>query len=409
MVQPPPRFGGELRRRRLAAGLSLGDLAGLVHYSKAQLSKVERGLKQPSRSLVMLCDSALAADGALAVLATRREPAPPGTGPPEAEVLSRRRMMAAGAASVVGLGVDRLAVADDGSLASASRSLFDQYRRLGQSAPPSLLLPALIAQTSTLCKVAATASARNRADLLILASRYAEYVGWLAQENGDERSALWWTHRAVDLAAAGGDQGLSAYGLVREALITLYGQDAARTVALARRAQASGVPPRVLGLAAQREAQGHAIAGDHRACMRGLERAREHLSRSSAHNGLPVLGTTNLADPVGMITGWCLYDLGRPRQAAEILEEQLAAVPPEATRTHVRYGLRRALAYAAAGEVDHACTLVRPLLSSVVTVGSTTVAADLGALARILTRHRGNPLVRDLSPELSTVQQFIVT
>lgn len=407
-MQPPPRFGGELRRRRLTAGLSLGDLARLVHYSKAQLSKVERGLKQPSRSLVMLCDGALGADGALAALAPRREPAPPGTRPPEAEVLSRRQMMAAGAASVVGLGVDRLALADGSSLASVSRSLFDQYRRLGQSAPPSILLPALIAQTSTLCKMAARASARNRADLLILSSRYAEYVGWLAQENGDERSALRWTRRAVDLAAAGGDHGLSAYGLVREALITLYGQDAALTVALARRAQASSVPPRVLGLAAQREAQGHAIAGDHRSCMRSLDRAREHLPGSS-HDGLPVLGTTNLADPASMITGWCLYDLGRPRQAAEILDEQLAAVPPEATRTHVRYGLRRALAYAAAGEVDHACTLVRPLLSSVVTVGSATVAADLGTLSRIFTRHRGNPLVRDLSPELSTVQQFIVT
>jgi transcriptional regulator with XRE-family HTH domain len=58
-------FGEELRRCRLDAGLSLTALSAAVHYSKAQLSKVERGIKAPSRDLVRLCDAALQADGAL--------------------------------------------------------------------------------------------------------------------------------------------------------------------------------------------------------------------------------------------------------------------------------------------------------------------------------------------------------
>ncbi|WP_030591685.1 helix-turn-helix domain-containing protein [Streptomyces anulatus] len=71
MPQPSTGFGEELRKRRLDAGLTLTTLSGAVHYSKAQLSKVERGIKAPSRDLVRLCDAVLQADGALVALATR--------------------------------------------------------------------------------------------------------------------------------------------------------------------------------------------------------------------------------------------------------------------------------------------------------------------------------------------------
>ncbi|MFI0542684.1 helix-turn-helix domain-containing protein [Streptomyces sp. WSLK1-3] len=65
MPQPSTGFGEELRKRRLEAGLSLTALSGSVHYSTTQLSKVERGLKAPSRDLARLHDAALGAGGAL--------------------------------------------------------------------------------------------------------------------------------------------------------------------------------------------------------------------------------------------------------------------------------------------------------------------------------------------------------
>ncbi|MFG2126952.1 helix-turn-helix domain-containing protein [Streptomyces sp. NPDC048751] len=65
MPQPSTAFGEELRKRRLEAGLSLTALSGSVHCGKAQLSKVERGLKAPSRDLARLRDAALGAGGAL--------------------------------------------------------------------------------------------------------------------------------------------------------------------------------------------------------------------------------------------------------------------------------------------------------------------------------------------------------
>jgi hypothetical protein len=136
--------------------------------------------------------------------------------------------------------------------------------------------------------------------------------------------------------------------------------------------------------------------------MRSLDRARKLLDRKVSDSDEPVIGTTNLADPAEMVSGWCLHDLGRPRAAAEIIDRQLARVPLRATRTRVRYGVRSALAHAVAGDVDHSCYLTAQLLDSAVTVGSATIATDLRSLARALARHSGNASVRDLQPRLST-------
>ena len=417
-------LGEELRKRRLEAGLSLTALSNAVHYSKAQLSKVERGLKAPSHDLVRLCDGALGADGALIALITQ---APTGT-PTEAtfdqvkeedwimhlspdglnrfQPVGRRQVMSVGVASAMTWGSGASASASPAAgvgMLEASRSLFAHYRRLGQSMEPSLLLPVLIAQTHTLRELSAQSDTNTRQQLLALGSRYAEYVGWLVQETGDDRGALWWTQRAVDLAAAGGDQALAGYALVRRALVTMYRDDAQQTVALARRAQSGALPPRIRGLAAQREAQGHALAGDSRSCLRALDRARTFLERQDDSSDAPVIGSMHLPDPVGMVTGWCLVDLGRPREASEELDRQLASVGENALRTQVRYGVRRALAYASAGEIDHACALATRLLDGVATVSSATVTTDLRRLARVLMRHSNHPSVRQLSPRLSTL------
>ncbi|MDF5753151.1 helix-turn-helix transcriptional regulator [Spongiactinospora sp. TRM90649] len=430
MVEQPPQFGKELRKRRLAAGLSLTGLAKRVNYSKGQLSKVERGLKRPSRLLAGLCDVELAAEGSLITFldeeitdaegVTTNDGGTAGsqevwlmglspTGGSRFQSMNRRQIMTTGAASLVGLaGVGiggRMpgSAVEGESLLSASRSIFDEYRRLGQSVEPGLLLPALIAQTHSLREYAEQADPRTRRALLLLGSRYAEYIGWLVQEMGDEQATLWWTRRAVEMAAAGGDQDFAAYGMARHALITLYRNDAGQTIELARRAQRDTVLPRIQGLASMHEAQGHALAGNHTACMSALDRARTALDRPSADEDTPIIGPTNLPDPVTMITGWCLYDLGRPREAAEILGSQLAGVRPEALRTRVRYGVRQALAHAAAGDVDHACHLISGLLNDVATLRSATVAMDLPRLARVLARYTHHPATRDLAPRLGAL------
>ncbi|MFD4905149.1 helix-turn-helix domain-containing protein [Kitasatospora purpeofusca] len=424
-------FGPELRRRRLAAGMTLTRLAALLSYSKGHLSKIERGQKAPPTNLARRCDAQLGADGELEKLAPPGAAAGRGTGaggaaPDEGIVLltvdrdgvswpsgglGRRQLLAAGATSVIGLGVSGAAGAGradarsvspaDASPAEIFRAQFDQMRLLGQSTDPALLLPMLTVQTHTLRELALQAGAAERVRLLGLASRYAEFAGWMAQETGDDPSALWWTTRAVELAEAGDDRDLGSYTLVRRALVTLYAGDAGATVGLAGPvADDHRLPPRIRALAAQREAQGHALAGDHAASMRGIDRANELFSRSAADGGGsgPVIGTSNLADPAAMVAGWCLYDLGRPVQAAEVLDRECPRIPAHAVRSRVRYGLRRALAHAAAGEIERACALATDLLPLVPALRSATIATDVARLNRELSRFRANRAVSGLQP-----------
>ncbi len=62
-------LGAELRRRRVAAGLSLSELAHKVHCSRSFLSRVETGQRRASVELAQLCDQVLDAKGVLTALA----------------------------------------------------------------------------------------------------------------------------------------------------------------------------------------------------------------------------------------------------------------------------------------------------------------------------------------------------
>ncbi|WP_420167931.1 hypothetical protein [Streptomyces violaceoruber] len=134
---------------------------------------------------------------------------------------------------------DRAPSADD-PLLTSFRTQFDQLRMLGQSASPAALLPLLATQTRTVTGLAAGATATTRFAAFLLASRFAEFTGWMAQEAGDSGAAFQWTGEAADLARAGGDPHLGSYGLVRRALVTLYDGDAASTITLARLPRVAG-------------------------------------------------------------------------------------------------------------------------------------------------------------------------
>jgi hypothetical protein len=275
-----------------------------------------------------------------------------------------------------------------------------QLRALGQQLSPSALLPVVGVQALAV-RALAVAARSHRPELFQVASRYAEFTGWMAQESGHDAEALRWTDQAVELAGVGGDPVMAAYALVRYALIAFYQDDAARTIGLARRSQqAPGASPRVRGLGALREAQGLALLGLQDECWRALDRASDHLARYTHDPDQPVLGSSTVADPVSMATGWCLYDLGWPREAAAVLDAEIAKIPQSAQRARTRYSARRALAYAALGEIEHACELTSDLLTGVREVDSATIRRDVSRLYASLNRWPTHQAVRDLQPEL---------
>ncbi|MGO9082574.1 MAG: helix-turn-helix domain-containing protein [Streptosporangiaceae bacterium] len=422
MRQMGEGFGEELRRRRMAAGLSLRDLAALVHYSRGYLSKVETRHAPAGVQLARLCDAALHAGGELVALAVQDQRQPPVTGDYSGAVWAMTAGRGAGNGVSIWpgreLGTDgcaspaRFPQPAPGppsgdqveTIAASFDFLLEQLRVVGQRVSPGVALPALVAQAHTLRDLANLATGVDQAALLRLAAQYAEYTGWMMQEAGDESAALWWTSQAAQFAAAGGDLVMGVYALVRRSLICLYQEDHQQTIHLAQLAQADvSAPARVRGLAALREAQGHALAGASGECHRALDRARACLAQAGQESESPVLGTSTVPDPAAMAAGWCLHDLGHPEEAIAILGREIARIPLLAHRSRVRYAARRALAQATAGDVPGACQLTSGFLPEARDVASATVRVDLRRLARVLGRWPSNPAVRDIQPALTSV------
>ncbi|WP_017609545.1 helix-turn-helix domain-containing protein [Nocardiopsis xinjiangensis] len=397
------RFGPELRRRRIAAGLSLAGLGAATHYSKGYLSKLETGTKPPSPDAAISCDAALDAGGELNGLAPERGPTRESTG------VDRRTALTLGAATLGAAtlpgdtvstgGADPPARVFSEEALSTFRDQLAGVRELGQHTAPDLVLPVVRAHAGALQELAASAPSARRDTVLRLAARFSEYTGWMAQESGSDHGARAWTDEAVALASAGGDRDMAAYALVRQALMLLYAHDGAGTVDLAGRAQDfSGISCRVRGLAAKREAQGHALLGARAECERALDRAQERLC--DPPGGPETLGSVHVPDPVGLTRGWCLVDLGRPDAGARVLDQEVAALPRTAVRARARFGVRRALAHALSGEIDHACALTEGVLADSAPSESATVVVDLRRLAQALARYHGHPAVKELSPAL---------
>ncbi len=415
-------FGPELRRLREAAGISLRQFAECIYYSKSYVSRVETGTRRPSPEFVRLCDAELAAGGALAALGRsvavsesgREEPAGVEeevwhmTFEPDGRTgflpINRRGVLALGATAVLGLTLAPVGGATDHlAVLTLHRAQYDHVRALGQVSGPTYVFPLAIQHTHTLRGLARGAPREAAGALRRLAAQYAVFAGWMAQEADDPKMAAWCTETAVELATAGGDTEMAHYALIRHANLAMYRHDATTTITLARRAQADpSVSPRVRGLAAQREAQGYAMAGEHDECLRALDRSTELLAVATADTaGGPTLGTSTVADPAAMATGWCLLELGRPREAGELLDREVARLPATASRARTRWGTIRALAHAGGGEVDHACELTHALLDDAAAVDSATIRQDLDRLGRLLTRWRTHPPVRELRPRLT--------
>lgn len=412
-------FGTLLRNCRLAAGISLGELARRINYSKSQVSKIENGLKPPTAMFARQCESVLSANGQLAAAVPRRptraDAARAETGSGDVWVLELdegslrftelpRRQVLAGAGALLGYAVTRTArpVIDDRTF-DILRASFDQFRTLGTMASPVVVLAQVIAHVHTLRTLAADNPEPMRSDLLLLASRVAEFAGWMSQEAGAEADAGRWTDWAVKFAA-GRDPHMASFALFRHAEIAMYQHDALRTVELARRAQQdTTASPRILGLAARCEAQGHALAGDVRGYEEALDRAAGWFAIQDYDNGQPVLGSASIPDEVALLRGWALYELGRPAAAAEVLGQQLVAIPASAHRARARFGVRRALAHAQNGDIDQACVAAREVLADAARVDSATIRQDLRELSRTLGRwHTHRPAV-DLRQELVPV------
>lgn len=401
------RFGRELRRLRLERGLSLGELAELVHYSKGHLSKIENGHSLPTVPLARSCDAILCAEGRLvAVATTDEEPGVAVEAAPDAAWILRMNPDGSGLFEIEESPGPPVTVIT--ALAGFSTdpmpglvAVFDGIRTLGRSASPSMVLPMAVTQAHIATAAARRSSNTDRVRLLQHAAHTSEYAGWMAQECGDDRGAVWWTERAVALATAAGDSGMQSYALVRAGVLSLYRIDSAAAIGSTEQVLEDGaVSPRIRWLAALGAAQGYAIGSDQVNALRALERAALLWEQANSSGADEHFGPSSLAGRPALIEAWCHYDLGNLELAAQLFEAGMAGVRGQSDRDRARFGTRRALVHAALGDAARACELIEPLLDVIRAVDSATIRADLQDFARTVRRCCDPAVLQRVEPTL---------
>ncbi len=409
VAESPATFGGRLRLARTRAGVSLGRLAELVRYSKGHLGNVEAGAKQPSADLAKRLEGVLGLRGELVSMVPASAAGPSaGSAPSGLGDQWTLRLAADGHLeftardpseqdSTVAWSVGAPISAPPPGGMAVFGGLLAEARRMGQVLPPAAMIQLLVPQANTVRAAALAAAGRDREDGFRLAARLVEYIGWMAQESGDDRAAAWWTDQSVALARAAGDEELVTYALVRHAELALYQENFADVLAYAQRAQTPRASRRLRELATQREAQGYALAGDETAALGALDRARE--LAATAECGIP-LGSSAPGN-MAFVTAWTLHELGRYREAADALAVEYANVSPDSHRVRARFGARLALSTACLDELEAACAIAEPVLAVINGVDSATARADLRSLYRALNRVRGHPRVRGLLPSFA--------
>ncbi|HEX3956998.1 MAG TPA: helix-turn-helix transcriptional regulator [Trebonia sp.] len=388
-------FGSEVRRLRMAAGKSLDALGTEVYLSRSQLGKIEQGDARGSYQLALSLDTALDAHGRLTRLFLE-ECARVGPVAPDIDILARG---------------DPEGARDpdpDGEAAAATARLQMLRARSHQAGPHAIVhdLGDDIAQLYNLAGGAAPDAANPVWPVML---RYAELLGWTAQETGHDAIALRWTRAMADWAQRLGDTDALGYALIRQSQRARRRGDADTAVTLARQAGAmGGISPRLAQYAAQREAQASALAGDEAAYRKALDRYQT-LVATSPQTGpdatqLPLWGPA--PDPAfersRLLEATCLVDLAGFRTATALFDQGMARLGTPRTG-YARLAIRHAIAYAHIGEPEHACQIMLGSLPTVASQGSASLRDDLRLLTRALNRHRRSPAVRVLLPDLTTV------
>ena len=265
--------------------------------------------------------------------------------------ISRRQfaqLLASGALSSIlpGLGdaeqVARVARAID-QPARMDSEVIDYFRRVLNEhytadkmlGPRSLLRPVL-AQIEVLDELRRSVGATYADPLLQVLSQYAEMAGWLHQDLGELDTAMDWTRRAAEWAQCAGDAQMTAYMLVRQSNIACLTDDYTAVVQLAAaaRRRPAELEPKLSALAAQQQARGLAMLGEHREAFDLLDQAadtlRDHPHVTQPH--VPVYLHYYDLDTLHEQSAVCYRAAGRADEAVRILQEQIDKLPPKLVR-----------------------------------------------------------------------------
>ncbi|TDC75553.1 hypothetical protein [Streptomyces hainanensis] len=254
---------------------------------------------------------------------------------------------------------------------------------------PAQAVPSALRQAQTVTSALDTATGTARDVLLSAGSRVAEFLGWLYQDVGDFGRSGYWSDRAMEWAQEAVDQPMQSYLLYRKANQAAAQASAQKAVGLARAAQGIvGTTPGITALAAQQEAQGHALMGNLKAAHDKFDEAHTLVSQCDLGDADVALDTSYCTPTyIEIQRAHCWVELGEPLRAVDLFEAELTTLPQVYRNDRGVYLARLARACVVAGEVERGIEAGTKALAIVGQTGSARTMGELATVAGALESH----------------------
>jgi transcriptional regulator with XRE-family HTH domain len=223
-----------------------------------------------------------------------------------------------------------------------------------------------------------------------LASEHAQFLAWMAQDQGQSAAALAWYDRSHEWALEAGDANMAATTLSMKAHMAWSGGRGSRCVRLAEAARwsAPGTSLGVQGMAAQMAARGHALSRDADNARRLLDDAQDLIARAAEHpEDEPPWMYFYDETWFTLQRGMAAMHLRDWQAAANHITAGLDALPDSYRRDKAWYRSCLAHAVAEAGQPEQALTVSLVSLPDAAAVGRPHAWNELHTTAAVLLRH----------------------
>jgi hypothetical protein len=270
---------------------------------------------------------------------------------------------------------------------------------------PRYLMPPVQAELPLIDRLCQATRGSERAAILRIAARFAEFCGWLYQDLGHTDSAIYWTSYALDHAYELGDVQLIAYTLHRKSNIVTEAGAPGHGLGLANAALrvSSSLRPSVRAVALRQQARAYALLGEPSEFSRSIDMA---LDFASQDDGDAFDNPARYCTPsyVAMEAGISWMHLGRPGLATRVFRDSLRAWPKDAqTRDRGLCLARLATASALEGDLDEASSICLEALDVAQITGSARIRSQLIACVQLLKPLTRSSAIQELEHQLAVL------
>jgi transcriptional regulator with XRE-family HTH domain len=295
--------------------------------------------------------------------------------------------------------VDRAREHDESNLIRYfARSLKNCQARDGDLGPVRTL-PSALSVVGAVEVIARQVSVPVRRQLLILAARAAEFVGWLYRDAGVVEQATYWYDRGAEWAQEACNPPMQGYLLLRRSQMAYDTGDDIRVLTLSQAAQSGSweLPDRIKAEVSLQYARSLGMLGESVDIVeRHVDSAKEFLSRAvPGDEGSKMLGATFTGATLQLRVASCYIEIGQPIRAADLFAGVLA--DSSLSRRDTGYfTARRAAALAVGGEPDEAANVALASVDIAAGANSQRTMSVLGKTLDALTPRGARPAVRML-------------